>query len=90
MQVAMCQRDLQRDVVRLKPLREFEYPADMPQAPSHLNKSMLLQPDTEDDNELVVSKLKEIFDMPDDEIQNVVGSLRLVCFHCCFISANND
>ncbi|VDK88011.1 unnamed protein product [Onchocerca ochengi] len=74
-QVARKQRDCLRNVVGLEPLVEFSYPADMPEAPSHIHKRVLLESETIDDNETTVTKLQKIFGMQDDDARDMVSSL---------------
>ncbi|VDP25110.1 unnamed protein product [Onchocerca flexuosa] len=73
--VAQKQRDYLRNVVGLEPLVEFSYPADMPEAPSHVHKRVLLESEAIDDNETTVTKLRKIFGMEDDDARDMVSSL---------------
>ncbi|KAL3995354.1 snRNA-activating protein of 50kDa MW C terminal family protein [Acanthocheilonema viteae] len=74
-QVARKQRDCLRRVVLLEPLLEFSYPADVPEAPLHVHKRVLLESEATDDNETTAAKLQKVFGIQCDDARDTVSSL---------------
>uniref|UniRef100_A0A915PPF3 snRNA-activating protein complex subunit 3 n=1 Tax=Setaria digitata TaxID=48799 RepID=A0A915PPF3_9BILA len=74
-EVARKQRDSLRNAVALEQLLEFSYPADMPEAPSHIHKRVILETETVADNEITVAKLQKIFGIQDNDARDMVSSL---------------
>lgn len=77
-QVARKQRDCLQDAVKLEPLLQFSYPADMPEAPPHIHKRVMIEPEVIDDSDITAKTLKEVFGLQEDDSEKIISSLRRV------------